>query len=87
MGAGEGDIYRMVFGEGGRLLLIGVAVGLVAAAAASRLLAEMVWKARVFDPLTMGAVALLLGVVGLGACWLPARRGARVEPMAALRFD
>jgi len=87
MGAAEKDIYRMVLGEGARLLLIGIAVGTLTALATSRLLAQMVWKARVFDPVTLGAVALLLITVGAAACWVPARRGARVEPMSALRFD
>jgi predicted permease len=87
MGAAESDIYRMVLGEGAKLLLIGVALGTLTALATSRLLARIVWKARVFDPVTLGTVALLLVIVGVAACWLPARHGARVEPMSALRFD
>ncbi len=87
MGAAQGDIYRLVLGEGARLLFDGVALGSLAAIASSRLLAQLVWRARVFDPLTIGAVALLLATVGAAACWLPARRGARIHPISALRFD
>jgi predicted permease len=87
MGATEGDVYRLVLLEGSRLLMIGVVAGTMAAAGASRLLARMVWRAQVFDPLTIGSVALLLVAVGIAACWLPARRAGRVDPMSALRFD
>ncbi len=87
MGANEWDIYRLVIGEGGRLLGVGVVVGSLAAIASARLLTQLVWRARVFDPITIGAVAFLLVAVGLAACWLPARRGSRLDPMSALRSE
>jgi putative ABC transport system permease protein len=87
MGAAQGDIYRLILNEGGLLLLLGLILGTSAAAGTSRLLAQMVWRAQVFDVTTVGAVALVLALVGTAACWLPARRGARVDPMSALRFD
>lgn len=87
MGAAPTDIYGLLLREGGLLLLSGVVLGTLAASALSRLLAQLVWRAQVFDLATTASVAMLLAVVGLAACWLPARRGARVDPMAALRLD
>jgi predicted permease len=87
MGAAAGDIYRLVLVEGSRLLLAGVALGTIAAVYASRLLTSMVWRAQVFDPMTVATVGLVLVAAGLAACWLPARRAGRLAPMTALRFD
>lgn len=87
MGAAPGAIVGQVLREGARLLLLGVGIGTLAALATSRVLTNLVWRAQVFDPLTMALVAALLLATGLAATWLPARRAGRLDPMNALRYD
>ena len=87
LGAGPQDIYRMVIGRELAVVAIGVALGMVAAGAAARGLSQLLFGVTAFDPLTYAAVgALLLGVGGL-ACWIPARRAARIDPIVALRCE
>jgi putative ABC transport system permease protein len=86
-GADGGTIVRMVLARGSRLLLAGTAIGLVASAAAGRWLAREVWRIAAIDPVALGGVAVLLLVVGLQACYWPARRAARTDPLIALRQD
>jgi hypothetical protein len=78
-------ILRMVLGMGLRLVLIGIAIGCVAALAAGRLLASQLWGVSPYDPLSFAVVIALLLVVGFQACLWPARRAARVDPMVSLR--
>jgi putative ABC transport system permease protein len=85
LGAQKSDILRMVLGMGLRLVLIGIAVGCVAAVAAGRLLATQIWGVSPYDPLSYGVVIVLLFVVGFQACLWPARRAAKVDPMVSLR--
>jgi ABC-type antimicrobial peptide transport system permease subunit len=87
LGAGRRDVLRMVFGQGLRLAGLGVAIGLVLAAAAAQLLASLLYGVSPLDPLTFGAVAAaILGVSAL-ATWLPARRATAVDPLSALRQE
>jgi putative ABC transport system permease protein len=85
LGADAGTIARMILARGARLLLVGTAVGLLASVAAGRWLAGAVWRVRGVDPLAFAAVAALLMVVGLLACYWPARRAARIDPLLAMR--
>ena len=87
LGAARFDILRMVLSSGGRLLFIGIAAGTVFALALTRLMASQISGVRATDPLTFVAVGVLLGVVALLACYVPARRASKVDPMVALRYD
>jgi putative ABC transport system permease protein len=87
MGARGADILRLIVGEGAALILIGVGVGAAGALALSRLLSRFLYGVTATDPLTFAAVSLLLALVGVLACYLPARRAAKVDPMRALRCE
>jgi putative ABC transport system permease protein len=87
VGAQTGNVLRMVLAQGLRLALGGIVLGLVAALALSRLISSLLYGVRAFDPLTYAGVALLLIIVALVACFVPARRAAKTDPMAALRAD
>ena len=87
LGAGSSEIVRLVVGQGLRLALLGVVLGLVIAAGLVRLLASVLYGVRPLDPVAFGGVLLLLTTATLLACWLPARRAARVDPMVALRAE
>ncbi len=87
LGAQGGDVLKLVVGRGMLLALSGVAAGLLASFALTRFMAGMLYGVSAADPLTYGTVALLLGAVTLFACYLPARRAARVDPVIALRNE
>jgi putative ABC transport system permease protein len=70
-----------------RLLIAGIFIGLIASFGAVRLLSKQLWNISPFDPISFAAVAVLLLAVGLQACYWPARRAARVDPIAALRHE
>ncbi len=87
LGAGVGDVVRMVVRQGALLAAAGIGAGLLASLAATRALAGLLYGVTATDPLTFAVVPVLLAAVALLATWLPARRAARVDPMTALRGD
>jgi putative ABC transport system permease protein len=87
LGAQHRDVLRMILGEGMRLVFLGVGIGIAGAFLTTRFLASLLYGTTVTDPLTFAAVALLLTLVALAACYIPARRAMRVDPMVALRYE
>jgi ABC-type antimicrobial peptide transport system permease subunit len=87
LGAERVRVFGMVLGEGLRLTAVGLSVGLFGAFAAGRVLTSRLFDVGAADPLTLGVVSALLVVVGLLACYLPARRATKVDPMVALRYE
>jgi putative ABC transport system permease protein len=87
LGAQPGDVVRLVLGEGGRLTTIGVGVGVFAALALTQLMRSLFFGVSAVDPLTFAGVALLVTLVATAACYIPARRAMRTDPMIALRYE
>jgi putative ABC transport system permease protein len=87
LGAQQENVLGMVMGSGARMALVGVAIGVVVALALTRWMSSLLFGVTAHDPLTYSLVALLLFVVALSACWIPARRATRVDPMVALRYE
>lgn len=87
LGAQRQDVLRLVLGEGAKMALVGVGVGLVGALALTRLMDSILYGVSARDPLTFAAVAILLSGVALLACFLPAWRAMRIDPMVALRYE
>jgi ABC-type antimicrobial peptide transport system permease subunit len=85
LGADRSAIERLVLREGGLLIGTGLLLGLAGAAGAGRVLQSLLFEVRPGDPLTVAAVCTLLAAVGFAACYLPARRATRVDPLIALR--
>ncbi len=87
LGADRSDVARMVLHDGMRLALVGVGLGVVSALLLTRLMANMLYGVSATDPLTFAAIAALLLAVAFMACYIPARRATRVDPVIALRYD
>jgi putative ABC transport system permease protein len=87
LGASPENVLLMVVKEGFVLALAGVAIGIAAALTLTRLMETMLFEVSETDPLTFASVSIVLLVVALAACWIPARRATRVDPMVALRYE
>jgi putative ABC transport system permease protein len=87
LGAQRTDVLKLVVGQGAVVTAIGVGVGLAAAVGLTRLMSSLLFEVTPTDPITFVAVSLLLAGVALGACFVPARRAAKVDPMIALRYE
>jgi putative ABC transport system permease protein len=87
LGASPGRIVALVVSKGMGLTLLGIGLGLAASLALTRLMTSLLFGVKAIDPLTFGAVPVLLGVVALMACWIPARRASKTDPLIALRAE
>jgi predicted permease len=87
LGAGAGDVLRMILGQGLRTIAVGVVIGMAGALALTRSVSSLLFGVSATDPLTLGGVTLLLVGAALLACYIPARRATKVDPMVALRDE
>jgi putative ABC transport system permease protein len=87
MGARSADIMRLIVLRGVKLSFAGVLIGLLAALGLTRLMTSLLFGVSATDPLTFAAVAIVLTAVALAACYIPARRAMRVDPMVSLRHE
>jgi putative ABC transport system permease protein len=87
LGAQQKDVLKLVIGQGMLLASIGLGIGLIGSLAATRLMKSLLFGVSANDPMTFALVASLLIVVALLACYIPARRAAKVDPMIALRYE
>jgi putative ABC transport system permease protein len=87
LGAQSGDVLKLVLGQGMKLIGVGIVIGLVGAVALTRWMATLLFEVKPTDPLTLVGVAALLAAVALLACWLPAWRATKVDPVTALHSD
>jgi ABC-type antimicrobial peptide transport system permease subunit len=85
LGADSGRVQRMVLMEGGVLLAVGLLLGVVGSLLATRLMQGLLFGVAPNDPVTIAGVAAVMLAVGIGACWLPALRAARIDPAIAIR--
>jgi len=87
LGAAQSNIFRLVVGEAMLLVAISIGIGVLGAFMATRLLSSLLYGIAAWDPITFGSIATLIAAVAFLACWLPARRAARVDPVIALRAE
>ena len=87
LGAKAGDVLKLILGQGLKWSVLGVAIGLILALALSRVLSSLLFQVRATDPAILAGVSLLLGGVALLACYIPAHRATRIDPMVALRWE
>jgi putative ABC transport system permease protein len=87
LGAQSSNVLRLVIGQGMKLALVGVAFGLLSSLGLTQLMKNLLFGVSATDPLTFALIALLLTLVTLIACWIPARRATKVDPLVALRYE
>jgi putative ABC transport system permease protein len=87
LGAQPRDVLRLVMRDGAKIALFGIASGIAGALALTRLMGSLLFEVKPTDPATFAGVAILLALVALAACYIPARRAMRVDPMVALRYE
>ena len=87
LGAQRSDVLRMIVGEGARLAVVGLAIGIAVSFAITRLLSSLLFGVSATDPITFAGVAVLLSFVALLASYIPARRAMRLDPNNALRYE
>jgi macrolide transport system ATP-binding/permease protein len=87
LGAQPRDLFRLIIGQGMILTLVGLVIGVVAALTLTRSIEKLLFGVKAIDPLTFAVIPLLLASVALLACWIPARRATRVDPLSALRYE
>ena len=87
LGADRMEIVRLILRTGGKLVMLGVATGLIAALAFTRVMSRLLYGVTATDPLTLTGVSIVVACVALLACYVPARRAAKVDPMVALRWE
>ena len=87
LGASGGDVMRLVVGRGMAVVVVGATLGVAGAAALTRLMNTLLYGVKATDPLTFSLVTVFLLLVALVACWIPARRATRIDPLTALRSD
>ncbi|MFY9557356.1 MAG: FtsX-like permease family protein [Blastocatellia bacterium] len=87
LGAQVSDVLKMIIGQGIRLVAMGIGAGLIGAFALTRLMASLLYNVSATDSATFVSISVILAGVALGACFVPARKAAKVDPMIALRYE
>jgi ABC-type lipoprotein release transport system permease subunit len=87
LGAQLRDVLKLVISHGVKLIIIGVTVGLIGAYAVTRLITSLLYGVSATDPVTFGFVSITLILIALFACYIPARRATKVDPLVALRYE
>jgi ABC-type antimicrobial peptide transport system permease subunit len=85
LGADSAKVQAMILSEGGVLVVLGLGLGVLGALSLARLIQGLLFGVPAHDPITLASVALIMAAVGIGACWIPALRAARIDPAVALR--